>query len=287
MKKYLLKLFPYILAFCFGLLLYVIAPKLNEEAKSLLINISSAFIAIPLLYLIYDLTLQASKKRLNKEIFEYAKMRIDREFLNICHQLIKLIYPYEKQNKSFEGIRLLLNLSKDEIIKEFKNNKYIGFQVLKNWYVSENNIQNLLDSSFILGRLSDGQIISIINVLKNIRTLQDIYSNIYDLYTMSNDSVKGFKIQSGIKINPEKSEYPDRYLLLKSIENDQYIVYDFGDFEKFKLPNLLLKCFVNPKYISLFSDTIYDTLTGINNWLNITGNEFLIDTRMYKFHKIH
>ena len=144
MTKYLLKILPYIFAFCFGLVLYLIATKLNEEAKSLLINISSAFVAIPLLYLIYELTQQASKKRLNKEIFEYAKMHIDREILNICHQLIKLIYPYERQNKSFEGIKLLLNLSKDDIKREFENNEYVGFQVQKNWYFSENKIQELL-----------------------------------------------------------------------------------------------------------------------------------------------
>lgn len=284
-KKYFLKILPYIVAFCFGILLYFIATKLNEDAKSLLINISSAFIAIPLLYLIYELTQQALKKRLNKEIFEYAKMHIDREFLNICHQLIKLIYPYEKQNKTFEGIKLLLNLSKDDLKREFKNNEYTGFQVLKNWYVSENKIQDLLDSSFILGKLSDDQIISIISVLKNVRTIQDLYRNIDNLFIMNNVSFEGYKVQSGLRMNPDNSEYPDRFLLLKELENNQYEVYDFGDFEKFKLPNLLLKCVVNPKYIILFSDVIYYTLTSINNWLNETGTEFLIDSRMYKFHK--
>ena len=104
---------------------------------------------------------------------------------------------------------------------------------------------------------------------------------------MSDVVVKGFKVQSGIKINPDNSEYNDRYLLLKVLENNQYQVYDFGDFEKFKMPNLLFKCTVNPKYIFLFSDVIYDTLISINNWLNETGTEFLIDKRMYKSYKIY
>ena len=151
--------------------------------------------------------------------------------------------------------------------------------------MSENKIQDLLDSSFILGKLSDDQIISIISVLKNVRTIQDLYRNIDNLFIMNNVSFEGYKVQSGLRMNPDNSEYPDRFLLLKELENNQYEVYDFGDFEKFKLPNLLLKCVVNPKYIILFSDVIYYTLTSINNWLNETGTEFLIDSRMYKFHK--
>jgi len=264
----------------------MLAVKLDEDTKSLLINISSAFIAIPLLYLIYELTRQASTKRLNKEIFEYAKMHIDREFLNICHHLIKIIYPYEKQNKTFEGIKILLNLPKDEIIDEFRNNRYVGFQVLKNWYVSENKLQILLDSSLILGKLSDDQIISIINVLKNVRAIQDMYRDIDNLFIITSDKIQGFKVENGLKIDSDNIEYPDRYLLLKELGNNQYQVYDFGDFEKFKLSNLLFQCSVNPKYISSFSELIDDTLKGINDWLNKTGTEFLVDSRMYKFRRI-
>ncbi|MDQ7815872.1 MAG: hypothetical protein RDU14_02520 [Melioribacteraceae bacterium] len=285
MKKVILKILPYLMSFAFGLVLYVIAIKLSEDAKSLFINISSAFISIPLLYLIYELTQQASKKKLNKEIFEYAKMNIDKEFLNICHQIIKLIYPYERQNKSFEGIKVLLNVTMNDIKNEFEKSKYVGFQVLKNWYVNENKIQKLIDSTFILGKLSDDQVISIIDVLKNVRAIQNLYRDIDDLFVFSEDKIKGFKIESGLKINSENSEYPDRILLLKEIANNQFQVFDYGDFEKFKTPKLLLQCELNPKYVNLFSEVVYDTLTSINYWLDETGIEFLIDTRMYKIHK--
>ena len=112
MKKLSLKILQYLIAFLFGSLLFILANLLDDNLKSLLINISSAFIAIPLLYLIYDSIHQASRKKLNKEVFEYAKMQIDRELMNICHQFVKLIYPYDKQNKSFDGIAKLLNMAK-------------------------------------------------------------------------------------------------------------------------------------------------------------------------------
>jgi len=286
MKRISLKILPYLIAFIFGLILFTFAINLDENLKSLLINISSAFIAIPLLYLIYDLVHQASRNKLNKEVFEYAKMQIDREFMNICHQFVKLIYPYDKQNKSFDGIKKLLNLGKDEIANEFNSNTYFGFQVLKNWFVSETKIQNMLDSSFILSKLDDDQIIAIINVLKNVRSVQDIYRNIDDLFLIGDSKIKGFKIQSGSQISEQNTEYPDRYLLLRELDKEQYQVFDFGDFEKYKLSKLLLECNLNPKYINLLSESIFETLKSIDNWLEYTGSEFLIDMRMYKFRKV-
>ncbi len=287
MKKLSLKILPYFISLTFGLILFTISINSDDNLKSLLINISSAFIAIPLLYLIYDLVHQASRKKLNKEVFEYAKMQIDRELINISHQFVKLIYPYDKQNKSFDGITKLLNLGKDEIANEFISNTYLGFQVLKNWYVSETKIQNMLDSSFILSKLDDDQIIAIINVLKNVRSVQDIYRNIDELFLMSDTKIKGFKVQSGSQLSEQNSEYPDRYLLLRELDKEQHQVFDFGDFEQFKLSKLLLECNLNPKYINLLSESIFETLKSINNWLEYTGSEFLIDMRMYKFRKVN
>lgn len=285
MKRYFLKIIPYLFALCFGLILYYVAIKSEENIRSLFINIASVFIAIPLLFIIYELIQKYSKRKLNKEIFDFAKLQIDIEFMGMCHQLIKLIYPYEKQNNTFKGINNLLNLTSNDIKNEMSNDKYFAFQSLKNWYINEKNIQDLLNNSFIINKLNDDQIISIINVLKNVRSLQNIYRNINDLYIISDNKIDGFTIQSGLEMNPDNSKYPDRFLLLKNLEDDKYQVFDFGDFEKFKVSKLLFECSVNPKYIDLLSTSIYDTLQSINKWLEYTGFEFIIDTRMYKIRR--
>lgn len=285
MKKRILKIIPYFLSFCFGIMIFIISFDKNEYIKSLLLNISASFIALPLLYMVYELTKKVSKKRLNKEIFEYAKMQIDRELLNICHQLIKLIYPYEKQNNSFEGINKLLELNDQNLKNEFAINRYLGFQVLKNWYVTEQKIQNLLDSSFIINKLNDDQVIAIINILKNIRFIQDINRNINNLYVTNDIPTKEYIVQNGIELNKDNVKYPDRYLLLKKIDNEKFQVFDFGDFEKYKIKDLLKMYRLDPKYLNMMCEAIITLNTSIKEWLKETESEILVDTRMYKIKK--
>ena len=54
--KLLLRIAPYSACLIAGLVLYVIGTKLAEDLKALVLNIAAAFVAIPLLYLIYDVT---------------------------------------------------------------------------------------------------------------------------------------------------------------------------------------------------------------------------------------
>ncbi len=111
--KILLHLTPYGACLIAGLILYAIGTGLSEDLKALVLNITAAFVAIPFLYLIYELTRKASQKRLNKELFDYAKMQIDREVLSIVNQLMKLVYSYEARESSFRGISSFLSTNKN------------------------------------------------------------------------------------------------------------------------------------------------------------------------------
>ena len=78
-----LKIWPYTAALVTGYLLYIVGNNMVGDAKGLVHNIAAAFVAIPCLYVIYELAQRFSQKRLNKEIFEYGKMLIDRETLSL------------------------------------------------------------------------------------------------------------------------------------------------------------------------------------------------------------
>ena len=100
LTKLLLHIAPYSACLIVGLVLYVVGTKLAENLKALLLNIAAAFVAIPFLYLIYEVTQKASQKKLNKELFDYAKMQIDREILSVINQLAKIVHPYEARDFS-------------------------------------------------------------------------------------------------------------------------------------------------------------------------------------------
>ena len=94
---------------------YLVVIKLSENIKSLFLGVSAAFFAIPLIYLFYQVAQNLSKKRLNKEIFDYAKMQIDREILSIINQLHKIVYPVEEREFSTTGIKFFLSIEKEDL----------------------------------------------------------------------------------------------------------------------------------------------------------------------------
>ena len=121
-----------------------------------------------------------------------------------------------------------------------KENKYLGFQIFKHWEISEKGLHELLRNPFILGKMEDEQIISIIKVLKSLRALETI-QRIDELYIDTEQKAKGYKVQSGIEMNPENKKFPDRHRLLKHLTGDKFVVYDFGDIARYNLEKCLTR----------------------------------------------
>ena len=284
--KTLLKLLPYSIAVITGILFYIFSNKVNSDYYDLFINISAAFFAIPLLYWFYEIVKSFSHRKLNKELFDYAKMQIDRESLSILNNLQKMVLGIEKNDFSFEGINKFLKLNRQEIKNIIKDNKYLGFQILKNWEISEKYYHDILKNPFILLKLKDEQIISIIKILKSLRSLEIIQKS-GNLYCETNKRTNKFKIKSGIEISEENNALPNRYLLLQCLRDDKFIVRDFGDISKYNLEKCLYYFIVNEEKIDEYSIIINELVSDINNWLDVTGKEFLIDLKKYRIRKLH
>jgi len=285
-RKRLLKLLPYLVAIASGGIFYFLASILDEKYYGLLVSIAATFFAIPLLYFFYEVAKSFSHKKLNKEIFDYAKMQVDRELLSILNQLQKMIYALAEKDFSNDAINKFLSLNKEQIENQIKKSSYLGFQVFKHWEISEKGLHELLKNSFILKKMEDEQIISIISILKSLRMLESI-QKLDDLYLETGQKAKGYKVQSGIKINPENKKFPDRYILLKYLAEDKFVVYDFGDIVKYNLEKCLNYYKINDKLLSHYTEIIFDLLNDINSWLNATGREFVIDTKMFRIRGKH
>jgi len=280
-KKNLLKILPYLVSILAGLLFYFSGLKLSGNIKGLFINISAAFVAIPLIYLFYQVAQNLSKRRLNKEILDYAKMQVDREVLSIINQLHKIVYSLEEKEFSTTGINKFLSLEKDELKELLAENEYLGFQVFKKWEISEENLHNILKNSFILDRLGDDQIISIILMTKSVRALEIIQKS-EQLYTKTDKEATSYKIVAGKELARDNIKFPDRYLLLKDLGDNKSIVADFGDFPLYNVNKLLNFFTINEGYLEAYAESILQLIQEINNWVNLTGAEFVIDTKMFR-----
>lgn len=283
-KKILLKSLPYLAAIITGGIFYFIATCLVANLHDLLINIAAAFFAIPLLYFFYETTKSFSHKKLNKEIYDYAKMLVDRELLSVLNQLQKIVYTLEEKDFSNEAINNFLSLKKEKLENQLRNNKYLGFQIFKHWEISEKALHELLKNSFILEKMEDEQIIAIIGVLKSLRALEAI-QKIDELYIETEETAKGYKVQNGLDMGSGNKKFPDRHILLKHLTEDKFVVHDFGDISKYNLEKCLKYYIINNKVLNYYTEVIFDLLSDINSWLDVTGLEFIIDTKMFRIRK--
>jgi hypothetical protein len=129
--------------------------------------------------------------------------------------------------------------------------------------------------------MDDEQIIAVITLIKSLQRLEAI-QKIETLYKVTERKAGKYHVQSGKAINPLNKDYPDRYLLLKHFKDDKYVVTDFGDFAPYQSSKLLNICIIQPQFTDTYADAISDVISGINRWLELTGGEFLIDTKMFR-----
>lgn len=280
-KKNLLKILPYFASILVGLLFWFIGLRLSGDIKSLFIGLAAAFFAIPLIYLFYQRAHNLSQNRLNKEMFDYAKMQIDREILSIINQLHKTVYPLEARNFSQADVSKFLSLGKDDLKEVLSKNEYLGFQIFKKWEVTEDNLHEVLKNSYMLKSLENEQIISIISIIKSLRGLESIQKDV-ELYVKTGKKATSYRTSIGSELSKENILFPERYLLLKDIEDDKLLVADFGDFARYNEEKLLQIFTVNSKYLFIYSDAIYSLMSGIKHWVDLTGGEFIIDTKMFR-----
>lgn len=136
-KRFLLLALPFLICIFATYIFFILGKKFNSDIKGLMHGIAGSFLAIPLLYLIYELSKRYSQRKLNAKLFDHAKVQIDQDVLSIINQLMKLIMQYENVTLSPKSVQNFLSLSKEDVIKNIKTNEFIGFQVFKMWEITE------------------------------------------------------------------------------------------------------------------------------------------------------
>lgn len=103
-----------------------------------------------------------------------------------------------------------------------------------------------------------------------------------ELYTSIDKKATSYKIVHGKELHAENVKFPDRYLLLRDLGNNKSLVADFGDFAPYNVDKLLQIFTINERYLEIYSSVIFDLMGEINNWVDLTGGEFVIDTKMFR-----
>ena len=272
--KLFIKCLPYFISLIVAFIILMVGMFVkNQYVSSLLNSISASFFAIPLIFIFYQKVENYSKNKLNKEIFEYCQIGVNDEILSISNQIHKIIHPlqgYKYKNSIFE----ILNLSKNQLEDILKNNEFLGFQVYKHWEVTINHLEKLLENPLILRNFDDDIIKCVISILKHIYRLGNLLDN-KDLYYDTGKYSTEYIVVKGTDINKENKLYPDRYLLMKPIDQEHSIVVDFGDLYKHNKEKCLKIFKINDKYISILALELSKLLNNFNTWKKLTSNQLI------------
>ena len=111
--------------------------------------------------------------------------------------------------------------------------------------------------------------------------LESIQKN-EELYVQTGKKAASYKILAGKELNEDNINFPGRYLLLKDLGDKKSLVADFGDFPLYNVSKLLQLFTINEEYLELYAGGIFDLIMESNKWVDLTGVEFIIDTKMFR-----
>ena len=80
MKKFFIKILPFLVAFASGIFLYILTDKFIGDTglNNLLINIASGLVSIPLVFIFYDGINQITSRNLHNSVFESVTVEINK-----------------------------------------------------------------------------------------------------------------------------------------------------------------------------------------------------------------
>ena len=215
---------------------------------------------------------------------DYLKVQIDTEILTIINHLRKIIWGYNELN--FLVINKFMNITDDEIKQNLKKTVFLGFQIFKKFEVNERNLKSIVDktiSSTYHSKEIASVIIDLIRWTAGFDNFNRSRTNA-NLFIQKDYTTEIYQAINGLKLNSRNIEFPDRYLLLKKIDQETGVVCDFGDFiESDKIEGLTKLYIINPDLVDLYVMRVREFIKIAEKWLDLTNGEFIIENnRMFE-----
>jgi len=229
----------------------------------------------------------AREGALHDEVSDYFKVQVDTEILSITNHLNKICFDYEKPF-SLRSVSDFLDLTNEQISAKLTSREFLGFQIFKRWNVNEKKLQEIANTLIVYphhGREIATIIIQLIKWVGAFDAFNTTRKN-PNLFMGSGNTDQKYKILAPSELNQRNDTPPDRFVLLKKIDDSKGVVVDFGDFiEHDKINGLIMRYRLNPEFIELYMMQIRHFISITEKWLDATNGEFIIDN--FKNFELH
>lgn len=220
------------------------------------------------------------KGELYNPIEDHLKKKIDYIVLNILRNIVNL-FNFEQEVVFSKRLLELEKLSVKDMAYRLTHTQTLGFYYLYDYEHSQNELESILNQLLSCNYFSDSWRANVIHFIDWIdlwdKTIDphlspDLFKEIVD----SNYAIKDMHIEN--QTNP-----PNSVLLLKHYKDDQYTVIQGGSLTMAnrELGNKLV--YLQDVYGYIFAVRIKHFITHLNNWLDESGNEIILDPHYYLF----
>lgn len=218
-----------------------------------------------------------SKGILTDKILDFLKKEIDQEMLMLISHLVRFINKSSEKANFLEDVTAFINYEKKDIIEILKNKKIIGFYLLKSFHEHEKKFNSFINQAMGSQYYNREILNSLIDIYEWFSAYDDMRSKYF-----SNILVKLDKTEERLHVIDSSqvahnSNYSDRYILMKKINEQESQVHNFGDFYPGNVPDLLNYYEFNEEYLEKYVDAISLLIKSFNNWLQLTNNEIILD----------
>lgn len=215
------------------------------------------------------------KGNLTNKILDFLKKDIDNEILGLLSHLLLIINDNSKQDL-FAAIRGFLNMSQNDLYKELKDKRILGFYLLKLFNEYENKIYDHINKALSSPYYNREVLNSLIDIYEWFAEYDKFKRNYFSkLFIKSEEKDDRFIVVKGSEI--ASNNLPERYILMEKLDDEKGIVRNFGDFPIGYVPVLTNYFAINDKSLDKYCDILFLLIKSINKWLEITNNEFIFD----------
>ncbi|HCC08034.1 MAG TPA: hypothetical protein DEP72_07770 [Clostridiales bacterium] len=222
------------------------------------------------------------QQQLFNPIKDHLKGKIDYCVLELLKHIASIVYRTYGMSESLEKVKFLLDENKDSLEGKLKEDfVIIGFFAYKNL----DDIAKRLDDLFSLVTSSQNYPrewkVFILKFRDCIRSFQWHISKRREnlLFVSKLKKSQEYEIVSGYEMNHSNPKHS--YILLKTKRDGDKEVINAGNLVFSDFNELFMEYEINKSEVSRFADYILKVIEETNEWLKLSGNEFVLDPDYY------
>jgi hypothetical protein len=211
---------------------------------------------------------------------DYVKGKIDYVLLEILKNIDTVYFSSTLKKGELHKITDLLDFSKDDLKVKLTGNSFLGFYFVQSYENRIEALESLLDRLFLTNSFDDKAKAIIVKLIRWIESWNDLVSQRFhkNLFIKQKDS--DYKV---VDMHKENSANPsDSCILVKPVDKTSHQVIRGGVIKKYNYQIATSYLSINEKHVDSVSRIIHHFIEIFDEWMDISGNEFILDPKYYK-----